>query len=43
MKGFADAMGLGVAARNRPEGGAAFELAWPASALRRVGNGTEQG
>ncbi len=43
VKGFADAMGLGVVARNRREGGAAFELAWPASAVRRLGSGAEQG
>ncbi len=34
VKGFAEAMGLQVAARNREEGGAAFELTWPESAIR---------
>ena len=36
MHGFADAMGLAVAARNRTDGtGAVFEIAWPGSAIRR--------
>ena len=36
VRGFADAMGLTVAARNRSDGtGAIFELAWPGSAIRR--------
>ena len=35
VKGFADAMKLGVTARNRSEGGAAFELTWPAAMIRR--------
>ncbi len=35
VRGFADAMGLRVAAHNRPEGGAAFELIWPVSRLRK--------
>ncbi|CAM3195865.1 histidine kinase [Sphingomonas antarctica] len=36
VKGFADAMGLRVAARNRDEGGAMFEIAWPAASIRRA-------
>ena len=36
VKGFADAMGLRVSADNRDEGGAMFELAWPASSVRRT-------
>ena len=36
VHGFADAMGLAVAARNRTDGtGAVFEIAWPGSAIRR--------
>ena len=36
MRGFADAMGSAVAARNRSDGtGAIFEIAWPGSAIRR--------
>lgn len=35
VKGFADVMGLSVHAMNREEGGAAFTLRWPASAVRR--------
>jgi two-component system sensor histidine kinase KdpD len=36
VKGFADAMGLSVVARNRAEGGAVFEIAWPESAILRA-------
>ncbi len=35
VKGFADAMGITVRAANREEGGAAFELIWPETAIRR--------
>jgi two-component system, OmpR family, sensor histidine kinase KdpD len=43
VKGFADAMGLGVAARNRDEGGAVFEVIWPDTAIRRaVSEGASQ-
>jgi len=35
VRGFADAMGLTVTAFNRESGGAAFELAWPASMIRK--------
>ena len=36
VKGFADAMGLRVAASNRPEGeGSRFEIFWPAALLRK--------
>jgi len=34
VKGFADAMGLRVSGTNRPDGGAAFTLCWPAEAIR---------
>ena len=34
VKGFADAMGLHVSARNREEGGASFEIAWPLAMIR---------
>ncbi|MBS0475434.1 MAG: sensor histidine kinase KdpD [Proteobacteria bacterium] len=35
VRGFADAMGIDVVARNREDGaGAAFELAWPQSMIR---------
>ncbi len=34
VKGFADSMGIAVAAANREEGGAAFELIWPEPAVR---------
>ena len=34
VKGFADAMGIAIAAANRPEGGAALTLTWPAAAIR---------
>lgn len=37
VKGFADAMGLDVAASNREQGGAAFDVIWPASRIRRGG------
>lgn len=37
VKGFAEAMGLTVAAANRDDGpGAAFTLTWPEAAIRRV-------
>ena len=36
VKGFAEAMGLGIAARNRAEGGAAFELSWDETRLRKA-------
>ena len=34
VKGFARAMGLGVAARNRPGGGAEFAVIWPGELVR---------
>lgn len=37
VRGFAEAMGLSVAAENNPDGGARFTLAWP-NALVRSGN-----
>lgn len=36
VRGFADAMGIGVIARNRDDGnGAVFELAWPTAMIRK--------
>ncbi len=35
VKGFAEAMGLRVSARNRSEGGSAFEVTWPEANIRR--------
>lgn len=35
VKGFAEAMSLDVSARNRAEGGAAFEIRWPEARLRK--------
>lgn len=35
VKGFAEAMGLRVSARNRPEGGSAFEMTWSEANIRR--------
>jgi two-component system sensor histidine kinase KdpD len=35
VKGFSDAMGIAVAAANRENGGAVFELVWPEAAIRR--------
>ena len=37
VKGFADAMGLDVAASNREQGGAAFAVIWPEASIRRGG------
>jgi two-component system sensor histidine kinase KdpD len=36
VKGFAAAMGLGVTAANRDDGGAAFTVHWPAAAICRA-------
>ena len=37
VKGFADAMGLRVAAANREEGGAEFAVTWPGARIRKPG------
>ncbi len=35
VKGFTEAMDLSVAAGNRADGGAAFEITWPEASIRR--------
>ena len=42
VKGFADAMGLDVAASNREGGGATFDVIWPETQIwRQIGQMTE--